>query len=123
MSYFIEKQNRCFFKLKLVCMTQRFTFTNCLINDVCIFFIHICLFLYLSYRFIQDHDWSSCSATCGEGIRRRPYRCKIFLEFSKTVATLNDSLCHGIKPPDEVERCFMEPCSMSNTYEDRSYMQ
>ncbi|XP_063699657.1 protein madd-4 isoform X2 [Culicoides brevitarsis] len=72
--------------------------------------------------FVQDHEWSSCSATCGEGIRRRPYKCKIFLEFSKTVATLNDSLCHGIKPPDEVERCFMEPCSMSNTYEDRSYM-
>uniref|UniRef100_A0A336M0H6 CSON009496 protein n=1 Tax=Culicoides sonorensis TaxID=179676 RepID=A0A336M0H6_CULSO len=72
--------------------------------------------------FIQDHDWSPCSATCGEGIRRRPYKCKIFLEFSKTVATLNDSLCHGIKPPDEVERCFMEPCSMSNTYEDRPYI-
>lgn len=43
MSYFIEKQNRCFFKLKLVCMTQRFTFANCLINDVCIFlYIYVC---------------------------------------------------------------------------------
>jgi len=48
--------------------------------------------------------WSACSASCGEGIRRRRVECKIFLEFSKTVATLPDRECPGLKPP-ETEIC------------------
>lgn len=55
--------------------------------------------------------------TCGEGVRKRPYRCKIFLEFSKTTPTLNDTLCPGPKPTDEVEKCYLEPCSMTYGYD------
>ena len=50
-------------------------------------------------------DWGDCSARCGEGIRRRRVECKIFLEFSKTIATLEDSKCPGPKPT-ETEICF-----------------
>lgn len=58
-------------------------------------------------------DWSPCSVTCGDGTREREVNCKIFLEFSKTIAKLPDKECPGIKPV-EVEPCFMRPCSLSN---------
>lgn len=48
--------------------------------------------------------------SCGEGVRKREVHCKIFLEFSRTIAKLPDKQCSGEKPP-ETERCFMEPCS------------
>ncbi|XP_031629322.1 protein madd-4 isoform X6 [Contarinia nasturtii] len=62
--------------------------------------------------FIKDTNWSVCSVTCGEGIRTKQYRCKIFLELSQTLATLhNDSFCLGPKPAPEVEACSApEPC-------------
>ncbi|XP_037909605.1 ADAMTS-like protein 1 isoform X2 [Hermetia illucens] len=70
--------------------------------------------------FMKETEWSPCNATCGEGYRTRKYVCKILLEFSKTLATLNDSLCEGPKPPDEIERCIVEPCSLAFGY-DESY--
>ncbi|PSN38860.1 hypothetical protein C0J52_21399 [Blattella germanica] len=48
-------------------------------------------------------EWGPCSATCGEGIRRREVQCKIFLEFSRTIARLPDNQCQGPKP-SETER-------------------
>ncbi|XP_037882700.1 protein madd-4 isoform X2 [Glossina fuscipes] len=70
--------------------------------------------------FIKDVEWSPCSVTCGEGIRRRTYRCKIFLEYSRTLAMVNDTLCEGARPHDEVERCVEEACMLpSHGYEDQ----
>ena len=50
-----------------------------------------------------------CSAQCGEGFRKRKVECKIFLEFSKTVARLPDHKCPGPKP-SETEICFAGLC-------------
>ncbi|KAH8356938.1 hypothetical protein KR200_005501, partial [Drosophila serrata] len=74
----------------------------------------------LDPSFVKDTDWSPCSVTCGEGIRRRTYKCKIFLEYSRTVATVNDSLCEGTKPHDEAERCVEDPCVLpSHGFDDQ----
>ncbi|CAG9568729.1 unnamed protein product [Danaus chrysippus] len=70
-----------------------------------------CGWLYVSY--IKDDEWTPCSVTCGEGWRKKEVHCKIFLEFSRTIAKLPDSKCMGPKPTEETERCVMEPCSMA----------
>jgi hypothetical protein len=54
-------------------------------------------------------EWSSCSTSCGKGIRKRSVECKIFLEFSRTVARLPDSQCPGFKPID-FEVCITREC-------------
>ncbi|KAJ9595135.1 hypothetical protein L9F63_013575, partial [Diploptera punctata] len=58
-----------------------------------------------------------CSSTCGEGFRKREVHCKIFLEFSRTIARLPDDKCQGPKPP-ETERCFMEPLNVACLFHD-----
>ncbi|XP_038218162.1 protein madd-4 isoform X2 [Zerene cesonia] len=63
--------------------------------------------------YIKDDDWGPCSVTCGEGWRKKEVHCKIFLEFSRTIAKLPDSKCMGPKPTEETQRCVMEPCSMA----------
>ncbi|XP_032522102.2 protein madd-4 isoform X1 [Danaus plexippus] len=63
--------------------------------------------------YIKDDEWTPCSVTCGEGWRKKEVHCKIFLEFSRTIAKLPDSKCMGPKPTEETERCVMEPCSMA----------
>ncbi|CAL7946132.1 unnamed protein product [Xylocopa violacea] len=71
--------------------------------------------------FVAD-KWSPCSVTCGEGVRHREVRCTIFLEFSRTIASLPDRQCSGPKPIEK-ETCVMKPCSMienSLTYGDDS---
>ncbi|KAH8329025.1 hypothetical protein KR074_001877, partial [Drosophila pseudoananassae] len=74
----------------------------------------------LDPTYIKDTEWSPCSVTCGEGIRRRVYKCKIYLEYSQTVATVNDSLCEGTKPHDDVERCEEDPCVLpSHGFDDQ----
>ncbi|XP_037781320.1 protein madd-4-like isoform X3 [Penaeus monodon] len=61
-------------------------------------------------------NWSDCSAKCGEGVRTRTVTCKIFLEFSRTVAVLPDDQCPGGKPA-QTEPCAM-PCSHAMTRHD-----
>ncbi|KAG7296503.1 hypothetical protein JYU34_020277 [Plutella xylostella] len=63
--------------------------------------------------YIKDDEWGPCSVTCGEGWRKKEVHCKIFLEFSRTIAKLPDGKCLGPKPPEDTERCVMEPCSMA----------
>ena len=60
------------------------------------------------FSFIVE-EWGPCSSPCGEGIRERQVQCKIFLEFSKTVAVLPDHECPGPKPPT-TEICFAGLC-------------
>jgi hypothetical protein len=64
--------------------------------------------IFIFCSFIVE-DWEGCSVPCGEGIRRRKVECKIFLEFSKTVATLPDRSCPGPKPPT-TEICYAGLC-------------
>ncbi|XP_026471091.1 ADAMTS-like protein 3 [Ctenocephalides felis] len=71
--------------------------------------------------FIKDYQWSACSVTCGEGVRRREFHCKIFLEFSQTIAIVPDEKCPGIKPLPETERCTLEPCSFAYGFSDAAY--
>ena len=59
------------------------------------------------FSFIVD-VWSPCSSSCGEGMRFRKVECKIFMEFSKTVASLPDKECPGVKPA-ETEICVEAP--------------
>ena len=56
-------------------------------------------------------EWGTCSSPCGEGIRERKVQCKIFLEFSKTVAVLPDHECPGPKPAT-TEICFSGLCDI-----------
>lgn len=69
-------------------------------------------------RYIRDPDWTPCTVTCGDGYRRKRYVCKVYLERTRTLATLNDSMCSDQKPSDDVERCIMEPCSLAYSYEE-----
>ena len=71
---------------------------------------------YFPPSFIVD-EWGPCSAECGEGVRRREVACKIFLEFSKTVATLPDEKCPGPKPA-ETQLCFAGLCDAKKKKSD-----
>lgn len=67
-------------------------------------------------RFIPD-EWGPCSVTCGDGVRKREVHCKIFLEFSRTIAKLPDSKCSGVKPA-ETDICYRQPCSAERMEQD-----
>lgn len=64
------------------------------------------------FSFIAD-AWGPCSVTCGDGVKTRVVTCKIYLDFSRTYATLPDEKCQGSKPMDK-ERCVEAPCALSN---------
>ena len=50
--------------------------------------------------------------SCGDGVITRDVDCKIFLEFSRTVAVLPDDQCPGTSPSRE-RKCSMHPCPHS----------
>ncbi|XP_076336122.1 protein madd-4-like isoform X2 [Tachypleus tridentatus] len=54
-------------------------------------------------------EWEPCSATCGEGTKRRSVECIMYLEFAKTASTLPDNECPGPRPPGK-DICFIQPC-------------
>ena len=70
--------------------------------------LFVCFNLCFHCSFIVK-DWGTCSVPCGEGIRQRKIECQIFLEFSKTVATLPDEKCPGPKP-STTEICYAGLC-------------
>ncbi|KAJ8976402.1 hypothetical protein NQ317_003038, partial [Molorchus minor] len=72
--------------------------------------------LYPPPPFIPD-EWGPCSVSCGEGIRKREVHCKIFLEFSRTIAKLPDIQCSGKKPLEvETSDIKVAPGSPAKSY-------
>ncbi|XP_029528601.1 A disintegrin and metalloproteinase with thrombospondin motifs 15-like [Oncorhynchus nerka] len=50
-------------------------------------------------------QWSSCSKTCGRGFKRRPLRC-----CTQTGLHLPREHCAGMKKPQELDFCTVQPC-------------
>ncbi|XP_038817759.1 A disintegrin and metalloproteinase with thrombospondin motifs 15-like [Salvelinus namaycush] len=50
-------------------------------------------------------QWSSCSKTCGRGFKRRPLRCT-----TQTGMHLPREHCAGMKKPQELDFCTVQPC-------------
>ncbi|XP_076367645.1 A disintegrin and metalloproteinase with thrombospondin motifs 9-like isoform X2 [Tachypleus tridentatus] len=59
---------------------------------------------YLNYRWFLG-TWSSCSVTCGQGIRRRHIRCLDGLDRSVSIEN-----CHG-QSPERITKCFQSICA------------
>ncbi|XP_022246629.1 ADAMTS-like protein 3 isoform X2 [Limulus polyphemus] len=55
-------------------------------------------------------NWGPCSASCGEGVKRRSVECTVYLELLKIPSTLPVNKCSGPYPPDR-KVCFLQPCT------------
>ncbi|XP_062844361.1 A disintegrin and metalloproteinase with thrombospondin motifs 15a [Trichomycterus rosablanca] len=50
-------------------------------------------------------EWSPCSKSCGKGFKRRPLRC-----VTEAGKLLTRELCTGMKKPQELDFCLLNPC-------------